>query len=232
MRRLPPLFAYRSAATPLHRVPAGIKLAAMCALTPVAFAIPLRYLALMGLMLGILFAISRTELKTILRNIAILFWYALFIAVFRITGKPLNTEVILRELTLTGTYIARLAVVLAIGTLFYETTSTLEIKRVLERVQTAVARPFAPVRSRVSRFTGRTIEFPNMALLLSLTISFIPRIFDVWTALTIAWEARGGSTHRGISGSWRRLTTLVPLLVVRLLSIAADTDRALRNRSR
>jgi len=220
MNDIPHLFAYRSGNSIIHRTPAGIKLLCMIIGTIAACSGSLALLVAISIILGFLVPVSRMKPKTILRNAKIIFWYVVFIFLFRIAGKSLETSVVIEELKETGLYIWQLAVILLTGTIFYETTTNLEIRHTLSSIQNALM-----------RLIGKKINFPDIAFLLSLTITFIPRIFETWENLVHAWNARGGNLHRGIASAWYRLTILVPLLIVKLLSVASDTDRAIRNRS-
>jgi energy-coupling factor transporter transmembrane protein EcfT len=220
MNDIPHLFAYRSGNTPLHRIPAGIKLLLMIAGTVCAFSGSNTALIALSIILVLLIPVSKMKTKTIFRNAEIIFWYAVFIFTFRIAGKPFEQGVFMKELHETGLYIWQIATVLFTGTFFYETTSNLEIRHTLSSIQNAL-----------KRLTGGKMRVPDVALLLSLTITFIPRIFETWKSLVHAWNARGGNRHKGIKGAWNRLTVLIPLLIIKLLSVASDTDRAIRNRS-
>lgn len=202
--------------TPVHRAPALLKLAIMLAVTAIVFSGITASLAVTSALIALVTVLAKTSAGTIARNVKIVFWYGIFVAVFRIAGKPLESSILLAEIRASAYYIWQLAVILLAGSVFFETTGTTEIGHALSSLQKAV-RWKAPL--------------PDIAFLLSLTIGFIPRIFDAWVSLDKAWTARGGSLHRGIGGAFRRITTLVPLLVIRLMAIAADTDRAIRNRS-
>jgi len=223
-----PLFRYRPADTPVHRLPAGLKLAGMFLVTVAVFSAGLPGLLASSAALAFLALLARIPASVHLRNLRILLSYALFILAFRLAGTGFEAAFLRRMLGETGTYLWQLSAVLLAGTLFYETTGTLEIRHCLAAVQLF----FQRLANRLLRtFDRPEAELPDIAFLLSLTISFIPRIFEAWTDLTRAWDARGGTLHRGLSGAWKRCTVLVPLLIAKLLSVAADTDRAIRNRS-
>ena len=217
MKVQPTLFRYRSGETIIHRTPAGIKLAVMIAFTIAVFSPLLPALIAASALLAVLAILARTQIETILSGAKLVLWYGLFIAAFRLIGKPLESVDVLAELRATALYTWQLAAVLLAGTLFYETTATTEIAHTLKTIQTTL-------RWRK--------PLPDVAFLLSLTIGFIPRIFSAWDSLEKAWAAREGNRRYGPLSFFRRTTTLVPLLVLKLLSIANDTDRAIRNRSR
>lgn len=216
------LFRYRPDSTIIHRLPAAVKLLVMALATVAVFAVKPVELAALCVILVILSFIARIPFLVFLNNIRLLLWYALLIGAFRCIGKPLEAAILIPEIWATGLYLWQLSAVLFAGTLFYETTSTLEIRETLATAQKRLERLCRCPPDRL----------PDLGFLLSLTITFIPRIFDAWSALNRTWDARGGKLQKGPLGAWRRMTVLIPSLIERLLSIAADTDRAIRNRSR
>ena len=222
------LFSYRPVETPIHRVPASIKLAAMLALDIAIFSPSQAMLPpiLGGITacIGIIAVFARLRPAVALKNLKILLSFGAFIVIFKFAFIPYNAEAILSGLRDSGIYLWQLGAVLFVGSVFYETTSSLEIHHALSAIQGAIEGGY-------HRILRKKARFPDIALQLSLTIHFIPRIFAAWNALNDAWDARGGNRTRGISSFIRRLTHLVPLLIAKLLSIAVDTDLAVRNRS-
>jgi energy-coupling factor transporter transmembrane protein EcfT len=227
--RLSPLFRYNPVVTPVHRIPALAKLCALVAVSIGVFCAQLMYPLIAGGALVTLAILAKIPLSSHLKNVRILLWYALFIIVFRFAGPLPPIDAIEKGLAESGLYLFRLALILLAGTVFYETTSTLEIMNALYILQNVIARMTQRFRTKGSK---KTVRVPDIALLLSLTITFIPRIFDSWIRLNHSWDARGGNLHRGFRASIHRITTLVPLLIISLLAVACDTDRAIRNRSR
>lgn len=227
--RFAPLFRFSPVETPVHRIPTILKLLGLVASSILIFSGNPLVPAGTGIALAILALVSRIPLSAHLKNIRILFFYTAFILIFRFLGPIPTHEALLAGLMDSARYLGRLSLVLLAGTVFYETTSGLAIRNALYDIQHTLGRFFSRIL-RALRIS-RKPEFPDVALLLSLTISFIPRIFETWTVLNLAWDARGGKLHRGLPGAWKRFTVLVPLLLVSLLAVAAETDRAIRNRS-
>jgi biotin transport system permease protein len=226
------LFRYTGRETPIHRVSAGIKLVAMLAATVGVFASNFYLLAGISVALASIAIVARISRRALVRGVRVILWYALFILVFRLLGKPVKLDIWQAEFLATGLYLWQLSAVLLAGTIFYETTGTLDLFHTLGTVQEIVLRG---INRLYHRFSGKNLpETPtiDIALLLSLTISFIPRIFRTWDDLCRAWDARGGNLKKPFTSSLNRYTILLPLLVERLLAVAADTDRAIRNRSR
>ena len=219
MRAPDSLFTYRPLSTAIHRAPAAVKLVALGLATGLAFGFTALPLAVLTGILLTLSAAACIPVSTHLRNLRILFWYGVMILAFRLVGHELTVNALRPVVSATADYLWRLALVLAAGSLFYETTSSLEIRHTLSAVRRAVC-----------RIPGGS-SLPDIGYLLSLTICFIPRIFHTWSALCQAWDARGGSLHRGLRGTWAKTSILLPLLVSSLLSAAADTEKAVRSRS-
>lgn len=200
----------------LRRLPALVKLGFMLGLTVAVFSSDIRILAAAAALVALSALAARLGAKTWLALLKTACMYGVFIALFRILGKPLERSVILTELSATGDYLLRLTCVLVAGTVFYATTGMTELTLALSAIQRKL-----PWNDRL----------PDIALLLSLTVGFIPRILDTWKSLERSWNARCGARRKGFFGSRKRMTTLVPLLIIRLLAVASDTDRAIRNRS-
>lgn len=228
-----PLFRYRPADTPLHGMPALLKLTALFTATILAFSGSLPALALLTLLLPALALASRLSRESLPGAARTLALWTIMIALFRIVGKPLTAAVIGPELAETGMYAWRLAVVMFAGTIFYETTSGMEIRDALFSIQECLYGGIAFFRRMIPFAKHKTpLRLPDFAFLLSLTLVFIPRVFEAWSNLEMAWRARCGDARRGFAAPFTRITTLVPLFVLRLLALAAETDRAIRNRSR
>lgn len=215
--RFVPLFRYTPRSSPLHRTPAPIKLIALIALAPAVFFAPVPILAAISGFLVLLVPLARIEGRTVLRSFGFILKYGAFVLIFRLIGKPLRTEILLPELREGLFYIWRLAAILTAGTVFYESTSGSEIRETLSLPRRFLIR----LRPSLSRL-------PDIAFELSLTIIFIPRVFEVWTDLDRAWAARGG---RLSSGRLRKMRILLPLLIIQLFEMAGTTARAIRNRS-
>lgn len=226
------LFAYRPGTSALHHTPAGIKFPVLLGITMAVFSGPWQSVAVSSVLVFLAALLARLETRGRGSALRLLCMWALFIAFFRIIGKPLNADALLGELQETGLYTWRLGVVMLAGAVFYETTSGLEIRDAFAKAEDLINALFSfvhrlsPLRRSIS-----SPRLPQIAFLLSLTIVFIPRIFDAWSGLERAWTARGGAS-KGFRAGFQKISALLPLLVIRLLALASDTDRAIRNRSR
>ena len=210
------LFAYQWRDTPLHNRAAGIKLCICLACAPVCLSLSLPWLAVPAFFLVVLVLIARVPASSLLRIARILGIYGLFLLFLRSNFKESLSVQFTSALVPAAEYLYRLALIFLAGTVFYETTSPAEIRRLLA----GSAHRAHPV----------SVLFAGLPELFSLTLGFIPRIFILWQDLDRAWRSRAG-TGRSIPAVWRRITHLVPALVSLALARAADTERALRNRN-
>ncbi len=215
--RFIPLFRYTPRSSPVHRTPAPIKMLLLLALAPAVFFGPTALLATLTALLAILFPLARVGGRVILRSFGFILKYGIFVLAFRLVGKSLRPEILLSELRESLFYLWRLSSILMAGTIFYESTSGSEIRRALSLPRTFLIR----IHPSLSRL-------PDIAFELSLTIIFIPRVFEVWTNLDRAWAARGGAHS---AGRLRKMRILLPLLVIQLFEMAGTTARAISNRS-
>jgi energy-coupling factor transporter transmembrane protein EcfT len=225
------LFRYRPALTPVHRIPAGFKFAALLAVTVSVSSSGISLLSVLSTLILALSATAKVPAHSHIANARIIFLYFLMVCAFRFIGKPLNDENFPAQAKVTVVYIWQLALVLLSGTVFYETTSALEIRHMLAGIQKSAQKAINAIYSILFRTSKKKPDLPDIAFLLSLTITFIPRIFDSWSLMNRAWDARGGREKRGFAGAWSRFTVLVPALFLKLFAVASDTDRAIRNRS-
>lgn len=213
-----PLFRHQPGATLAHRCPAGIKLAVLITVTILIFSGNWYLLGGATIFVLAAAAVSRLRGESLLRLVRSIVFYGIFIAAVRILGKERSTWI--HELSETGRYLWKLAVVFTAGMVFFETTTGIAIHGVL-----------AAVRLTLMKIIPGSVTIPDFPRAFSLMLLFIPRIFDSWTTLSRAWDARGGSIRKTLPAGIRKLVTLVPLLVISLLDVAATTDRAVRNRS-
>ena len=213
-----PLFRHQPGNTIVHRLPAGVKLIILMVLTILVFSGNRHFLIGAGGVTLLAAAVSRLRIAALLRLLKIVLFYGIFIAIVRIAGKERSTW--MYELSGTLMYLWKLATVFTAGMVFFETTTGVAVHGVL-----------SSVRNALSRLVPGTIRIPDFPRSFSLMLLFIPRIFDSWTALSRAWDARGGSLKRSLPAGVRKIITLVPLLIISLLDVADTTDRAIRNRS-
>lgn len=125
-------------------------------------------------------------------------------------------------------FIAGIGVSFAGGALLFATTTSSDLRKTLMNLEKNLLRPLiwglsknsAPWAKRWLRVLNR----PRLALSISLMLSFIPRIFEVWENTSLAYRARLGK--RGIHG----YAALILLVTERLMEAAGETALALESR--
>lgn len=214
----PPLFRHQPGTSRVHRAPAGLKLIVIMIITVLVFSGNPQLLCGATAFVFAAVIIARVRLEALLRILRIIVFYGFFIAAVRIIGK--DTSTYMYELAQTGYYLWKLSVVFLAGMTFFETTSGIAIHFVL-----------TDIRNTTIRIIPAATRLPDFPRSFSLMLLFIPRIFETWAELSRSWDSRQGIPKRSIRAAAYKLTTLLPLLVIALLDVAATTDKAVRNRS-
>ena len=215
-------WSYRKGSSPLHRLPAGLKLVFLLLFSFAAFfpgpeVQSLTVLGVIALVLVILSFIAGIGPRELLRGSGPLFLVVLAVFLLRgiefspggYPGSPeprralpfvFNTQGLLESVIFCG----RIGTAFAAGTLLFAVTTSGEIKKSLSRAETTLH-----------------LEKLRLGLSISLMLAFLPRFFEIWEELTLAWKSRSGKKNLS------RLLTLIPLLVERMMVKAAETASAM-----
>jgi biotin transport system permease protein len=220
----PPPFAFTGGASPLRRLPAGLKLIAMIVLSIAAFG---SVYGLGAAVLALLAAscCSRIPPHCLLkgsRPAVLLSLCVLLLRTFSPSAPGITTpEIIIGNWYLPDIFIPavsaegfiggiltalRILVSFAAASLLFALTTMRELRHSLSSVE--------------KRITG-SIFF---SLGISLMLGFIPRFFELWETMNLACEAR--LCRRGLC----RLFIILPLVTERMMEAAADTAQAMENR--
>ena len=193
-----PLFSYRRGTSFLHRMSPLLKLLLLFGFTALIFFFPnyvLFYSAFFiffARFIGLSFLEQLRDLKPILP-------YCLLLVSLHVFSVFIKTETDIKDLTF---LILKLVCLMQISSLFFNTTSSLQLKEALEKIL-----PF------------------KVALLFSLFLFFIPTLFSIWTKLDYSWKARGGK--KGLL----KIFKLFPIFISESLYKGQKLMYALRNRS-
>ena len=204
-------WSYRKGASLLHRLPAGLKLIflllySLAVFFPGPTLVSFALICVIAFSLIFLSFISRIGPISLLRGSAPLFYIVLgtfFIQGIRFSPPGFNLEGIGESII----YCGRLGVVFAAGTLFFAVTTTGEIKKSLSHLESALH-----------------LEHLKLGLSISLMLGFLPRFFELWEDVNLAWKSRGGKKNLSC------LASLVPLAVERIMIKAAETAAAMEAR--
>lgn len=207
----PTPWAYRKGSSPLHRLPAGYKLVSLLLLSLASFfpgtqtrsIIVLSGIALILVLLSFAAGIGP---RFLLRGSRPLFLVVL--AVFLLQGVEFSPPGFnLDGLKETAIFCARLAVAFAAGSLFFSVTTSMEIRKSLSGAESFLH-----------------LEKLKAGLAISMMLAFLPRFFDIWEEINLAWKSRGGGNNLS------RLFVLIPLGIERMMIKAAETATALESR--
>ncbi|MCL2093091.1 MAG: energy-coupling factor transporter transmembrane protein EcfT [Treponema sp.] len=199
-------WSYRSRSSPLHKAPAGLKLLALLALSLGAFVQNLLVLGGIILIILGLSLVARLGPRELLRGSRPLLVLSLgVLSLGALETRPLGLSI--PGLIEGALFCLRLLAAYGAGSLLFAVTTTGELRRSLSRLEGALG-----------------LSKLRMGLHLALMLGFIPRFFQVWDELNLAWKARGGG--RNI----RRIFVLIPLAMEGMINKAAETAAALQSR--
>jgi len=208
---LPPTGKRKKSLSLLYRLPAGFKLAFLLFLSLASFfpGTNTQSLILLGIIALILIALSFAAgigPQALLRGsgplLLVVFWAFFLQAVefspFRISSRGLVQGAV---------FSLRIAAAFSAGTLLFSVTTPHEIRKSLSRLETFLR-----------------LEKLNLSLYISLMLGFLPKFFEVWEDLRLAWKSRGGKNNL------RLFVTLVPLAIEKMMRHAAETAAAMEAR--
>lgn len=193
-----PLFSYRRGTSFLHRMSPLLKLFFLFGFTVLIFFFPNYvffysvFFVFFARFIGFSFLEQLRDLKPILP-------YCLLIVSLHVFSVLIKTESSIKDLVF---LILKLICLMQISSLFFNTTSSLQLKETLEK----------------------NLPF-KVAVLFSLFLFFIPLLFSIWTKLDYSWKARGGK--KGLL----KIFKLFPIFISESLYKGQKLMYALRNRS-
>ena len=199
-------WSYRKGFSPLHRTPAGVKLIFLLALSLAAFFPSFIVLSIIALILITLSIVAGIGPLALLRGSGPLFFVVIGVFFFQaFEFSPLGFN--LQGLRESIVFCVRIGLAFAAGALLFAVTTPGEIRKSLSRAEAALH-----------------LEKLNLSLSISLMLGFLPRFFEIWESLNLAWKSRGGRNTP------RRLTVLIPLALERMMQKAGETAEALEAR--
>ncbi len=202
------LFSYTKSDSPIHRIPAGLKLLVLIA---VPITLQLASVHVCYALMAVFFVLAAfIGYRNFLKDLRPIVVYSLFILAIDVLSYLIfdRNRAIVTETSLH--LVLKLVCAMEMTSIFFRTTSVYQIKGTLQAVERAMT--FGHTKYTVSNtFT--------------LFLSFLPMIFETWTSLELAYKARGGKN--GITKAVR----LLPRLIVMSIKRASTTYLALLNRS-
>jgi len=216
-----PIFSFQKRKSLLHNCPALVKLAILLAIAIIAYRTRPIFHVVLFFSAIILVLVSHISFKDFLYDLKPIIYYCIFIVVVEFLSSLIfggvPTVALLEPNA--GHYwtadnsillISRLLVTMAYASIFFRTTSNLELQQSLERVELFIT------------FGKSNLAFSKS---FALFLNFLPQLFAIWNNLDKAWRARQGK------GGVRKVLVLMPVFITLSIKKANDTLLSLRNRS-
>ncbi|GHT74176.1 hypothetical protein FACS1894124_3670 [Spirochaetia bacterium] len=222
-----PPYAYRPGSTPLHRLPAGVKLLAILIMTSAGFLFGFPFIVMSALIIITSSLFARIPPWELLRGIRVLFIMLVMIIILRsISYDPpaFNRAGFAEAMRFTG----NMLVSFSAASLLFSVTTMTELKDAIGRAEKVILTPPAALLRALpftrTRRAAAALERPRFSLGLSLMLGFLPRFFEVWETTVCAYQARAGK--KGVP----LLLTIIPLVTGRMIETAAETAAAMESR--
>ncbi|MCR5172489.1 MAG: energy-coupling factor transporter transmembrane protein EcfT [Treponema sp.] len=150
------------------------------------------------------------DLKPVLLFSAILYFlFFMNIGINLITGQKDQVLLLKNQSLSTAVMILRLASMVLTASILFNTTTQIELRRAMEKIECAV-RKVLPVDKK-----------PKFSHIIALFLCMIPLVFKIWEQTKLAWYARGGKK------SFKMYNVLFPVLFSVGLKKAYNTALAL-----
>lgn len=193
-----PLFSYRAGTSILHKMPPVLKLFFLFALTALVFFFPY-YSPLYSLCFIAAARFCGFPFLQQLKDLKMILPYCILLSSLHLFSVLMKTESSAKYLMF---IILKLICLVQISSLFFNTTSSIQIKESLEK--------FLPFK---------------VSVLFSLFLFFIPLLFSIWTKLDYAWKARSGKN------GFSKFFKLFPVFISEAFYRGQKLLYALQNRS-
>lgn len=159
---------------------------------------------------------AKVSLSTVKKQCRFLGLYAICIFCIKIAGMPFSAGVFKNSALETLLFLQKFALILFTASLFYETTSRLELFILCERIERFFCK---------RKYTG------VFSTIFAITLMCVPKVFELWALLNYAYDARTVRSKRSIASAYQRLAFLLPALIENLLRFALTAEKALKNRT-
>ncbi len=226
MKKNPAIFSYRNENSIIHKIPCGIKIVLMLFVTLRTFCnstlwlknenliqyIPWIRTFFYFLFTAVFFFLAKTPFKSLIR-LRFLLWIAVFFSSVSVVSQ--NYNALFSDLL----YAFRFFVTAMFSLIVFETTSRLEIMDTLCGVENKICRIIPSFKKL------------NSAMLISITITFIPEIFSEWNKIRTAATARSKLNKKGRTKfSINSANAQITALFFNMLQYAEEVRRAVTNR--
>jgi energy-coupling factor transport system permease protein len=196
---------YVSISSPVHRLDPRVKMTAALLLMMAPFAAPgLMSSLLLAAFVALLAYLSDVPWRPLLRTLRTVLWLGVFLSIFYLFTTPGRVLLSCRGLSLTleglaaaATQVFRLCLLVTVSSLLTFTTSPAQLTHGLETLFQPLDRLGLPVR--------------EAAMVLSLSLRFVPTLFDQVERIIKAQRSRGAVLESG--PPWQRIRSWIPIFV-------------------
>jgi len=226
MARMIP-YSYQAGTSPLHTLPASLKLGFYLVLSTASFISGTVALAAGGTVVLAGALVARISPSRLLAGSGPLFLTVSLVVLLRtLRFTPFSAD--LAGFRASLRFAAAVAVAYSGGAVLFAVTTTGQLRDSLARLEVLALKPVTLLLGRIPgprahRLLDR-LDRQRVSLGVALMLSFLPRIFEIWDGAEDAYRARLGKP------GLRHLMLLLPLVTERLMESAVETAYALEAR--
>ena len=165
-------FSYKTGDSVFHKCPAVVKLLFLPVLSVLIFSLPVWIAAALILILFFCELAIHFSLREIFADLKIILIYAFLLGIIKLCLKQFDKE--------TFFMLIRLLCMFMLASLFFRTSSALQLREGLEKIERTIR--------RVLHLKPKT----TISQTLALVLCFIPMVSKNWNQVKQAWLARGG----------------------------------------
>lgn len=210
------LFSYRNTDSLIHKMPAWVKLCFLLLVTLRIFSASGSQIIIWA-RLGFYFTIcltfwilAKTPFSSLLKLRFLLYLGLLLFSISLINHSPIKNDLL---------YILRFLITMLASTVVFETTSRMEIMDLFYNAENVVGRVIPPFKKL------------NLSLVFSVSLTFIPEVFECWNRVMLAASARTPVNSKGRRVfSISALQSVLTAFFLNMLHYADDLRRAINNR--
>ena len=167
-------FSYKPGTSIFHKCPAVVKLLLLPVLSVLIFSLPVWLAASLILILFLCELAIHFRLHEIFADLKIILFYVILLVVIKLCLRQFDKE--------TFFMLARLVCMFMLASVFFRTSSSLQLREGLEKIEGAIR--------RLLHLKPKT----TIAQTLALVLCFIPMVSKNWNQARLAWAARGGNS--------------------------------------
>ena len=216
------LLSYRQSSSFIHKLPAELKILFIPVINLLCFYLDYRFSIIMIILQFLLSCFLKISIRDQLKDLKPVLFYAIFLIIIKITGyvslninEHLNFISFISSEKETGILLLKLLCIMQSASVFFKTSSPLQIKQGLKNIELFIRHPIRFIKNK-NELTCHT----TLSDTISAFICCIPMVAKNWKSLCLSWKARGGKKNI------RMLCVLLPVFFSTGLKQAYNHARA------